>query len=95
MCALMLLCDGYLEAPLTKQPFSDSPSPHYSHTPRWISILFPEGETSAPLSQAEFVSLLGDASFDMPMGPRGIIKAGEETLELESLNSCPCLNNSD
>ena len=56
-----------------------------SHSPRWVTVLFPEGEASAPISRTEFDLRLGAAEFEMPMGPRGNIKAGEDELEPETL----------
>ena len=56
-----------------------------SHSPRWVTVLYPEGEASAPISRTEFDTRLGAAEFEMPMGPRGNIKAGEDELEPETL----------
>lgn len=69
------------------RPASGEPSliPVHSHTPLWVSTLFPQGEESAPLSRADFESRLGAASFDMPMGPRGNIKEGDDSLEPETI----------
>lgn len=60
--------------------------PH-SHTPRWVNILFPGREAGAALSRSDFTSRLCAAPFEMPMGPRGNIVAGEDVLAPETLDS--------
>jgi hypothetical protein len=56
-----------------------------SHTPRWVLPLFPDGAASAALSRAEFEERLQAVEFEMPMGPKGIIRAGEEALASETV----------
>ncbi|KAL1521305.1 hypothetical protein AB1Y20_020974 [Prymnesium parvum] len=58
-----------------------------SHTPRWVNILFPGREAGAALSRSDFTSRLCAAPFEMPMGPRGNIVAGEDVLAPETLDS--------
>ena len=60
------------------------PAPALSHTPRWVSILFPDGE---PLTRVEFDSRLSSAEFSMPMGPRGNVKAEDDALGPEALDA--------